>query len=154
MVVTFLGHSKIPVDSKLEQWMEKTLLALIQEGADQFLLGGYGDFDNFAAKMVRKCKNTHPDIHSLLVIPYLGRDFNPNIYDNSVYPYLEEVPKRFAISKRNEWMVEEADVVVAYLINYAGGSGRTMEYAQRKKKKIIWYQEEQKKIEQEELANL
>lgn len=78
------------------------------------------------------------------MIPYIDRGFNANLYDTSIFPPIETVPKRFAISKRNQWMIDEADVVVAYLNNFAGGSGRTMEYAQRKKKRIIWFQEEEK----------
>ena len=38
-------------------------------------------------------------------------------YDSTVYPPLENVPHRFAISHRNRWMVENADVVVAYVLH-------------------------------------
>ena len=60
-------------------------------------------------------------------------------YDETVYPPLESVPKRYAISRRNEWMVRESDIVVAYVIRGFGGAAKTLEFAQRKKKRIIAY---------------
>lgn len=35
-------------------------------------------------------------------------------YDYLLYPSIENVPYRFAIAKRNEWMVEQADIIVSY----------------------------------------
>ena len=90
-----------------------------------------------AAKIVRELKKSHPDIHSTLVIPYMDRDYNIELYDGFIYPPLENTPLRFAISKRNEWMVDQADVVVAYITHDWGGAIKTLEYAQRKKKRII-----------------
>ena len=58
-------------------------------------------------------------------------------YDETVYPPLESVPKRYAISRRNEWMVRESDIVIAYVIRGFGGAAKTLEYAQRKKKRIV-----------------
>ena len=62
-------------------------------------------------------------------------------YDGTLYPPLEKVPRRFAISKRNEYMVNEADVVVAYVTYGWGGAATTLAYAKRKKREIIAYEE-------------
>ena len=70
-------------------------------------------------------------------MPYLDRTFNEGLYDDSTYPPLEEVPRRYAISRRNEWMVDQADVVVAYVDHGWGGAAKTLEYAKRKNKRII-----------------
>lgn len=58
-------------------------------------------------------------------------------YDGSVYPPLETVPRRYAISKRNEWMVEQADVIISCVTHGWGGAATTLTYANRKKKSII-----------------
>ena len=60
-------------------------------------------------------------------------------YDWTVYPGLENVPRRFAISHRNRYMVDMADFVVAYVTHGWGGAAQTLEYANRKKKSIIQY---------------
>ena len=71
------------------------------------------------------------------MLPYLNREYNTDLYDDTTYPPLEEVPARFAISRRNEWMVDNADVVVAYVTHDWGGAATTLQYAKRKKKRII-----------------
>ena len=60
-------------------------------------------------------------------------------YDWTVYPGLENVPRRFAISHRNRYMVDKADFVVAYVTHSWGGAAQTLEYANQKKKSIIQY---------------
>ena len=61
------------------------------------------------------------------------------VYDRTVYPPLETVPRRFAISHRNRWMVEVSDVVVAYVLHDWGGAATTLRYAKQKKKKILLF---------------
>ena len=63
-------------------------------------------------------------------------------FDSSVYPPLENVPRRFSISHRNRWMVESADVVVAYVLHDWGGAATTLRCAKQKKKQIISYRDE------------
>ena len=110
---------------------------LIKNGAETFLLGGYGNFDYLSAQAVNKLKENYPFITSVLVIPYLNRTYNDKLYDLTEYPPLEKVPPRFAISKRNEYMVQKADAVIAYVKYSFGGASTTLSYAKRKKKEII-----------------
>ena len=60
-------------------------------------------------------------------------------YDSTVYPPLEAVPRRFAITHRNRWMVDVADVVVAYVLHDWGGAATTLRYANQKAKRSIRY---------------
>ena len=137
MLVTFCGHSTVSNSAAVAAALKTVIEELIAEGATEFYLGGYGEFDSLAARAVRDAKETHPDIRATLVIPYMDRDFNTALYDGSVYPPLESVPRRFAISKRNEWMIEQADVVVSGVTHDWGGAATTLKYANRKKKRII-----------------
>lgn len=137
--VTFFGHSKLsPAQTPaIKEKLESELEALIKQGADIFLLGGYGDFDNLCARAVRSLKEKHPHITSVLVIPYMTNPFDKNLYDCSEYPPLENVPQRFAILKRNEYMAERADAVVSYIDHEWGGAYKAVEYARKKGKQII-----------------
>ena len=139
MLVTFCGHGQVPSSDRefVTAALEKELSALIEEGADEFYLGGYGEFDSLAATAVLNAKQLHPHIVSTLVIPYMDRDYDKRRYDGSVYPPIEHVPRRFAISKRNEWMIEQADVVITYITHGWGGAATTAAYAKRKNKRII-----------------
>ena len=137
MIVTFCGHKDIADASTVRAAVDDVLRGLVADGADYFLLGGYGGFDSLAAHAVHDLKQQHPEIHSTLVIPYLNREYNTELYDDTTYPSLEDVPMKFAISRRNEWMVDQADVVVAYVTHGWGGAAATLQYAERKNKRII-----------------
>lgn len=137
MVVTFCGHRDVVCSDNLTRQLKFILCDLILEGADTFLLGGYGTFDSMAAMAVRELKSTYPHIRSTLVLAYLDRDYNEDLYDDTIYPPLERVPLRYAISQRNRWMVDTADVVVSYVIHSYGGAATTFRYAEQKKKRII-----------------
>lgn len=137
MIVMFCGHKEISEPDKLQRWLVETVEALIQRGADTFYLGGYGAFDRLAANVVWSKKRLYPSVQSILVLPYLDRAVDATDYDSTIYPPLENVPRRFAISRRNEWMVDHSDVVVAYVIHEWGGAATTLRYAKRKHKEII-----------------
>ena len=100
---------------------------------------GYGAFDSLAASVLREQKKQYPQIELVLVLAYLNTGRNTSGYDSTVYPPLETVPRRFAISHRNRWMVESADVVVAYVLHDWGGAATTLRCARQKKKQIICY---------------
>ena len=138
MIVTFCGHRDTwDAGNEISKWLTKTVGQLIEEGATEFYLGGYGRFDALAAKAVCEAKKTHPHIRSVLVVPYLNRDYHNRSYDETVYPPIERVPMRLAIIKRNEYMVDCADVVVSGVTRSFGGAVQTLEYAEKKNKRII-----------------
>ena len=139
MIVTFCGHRDVFDPEAVGAWLNETVEGLIREGADYFYLGGYGQFDALAAAVVRKQKERYPLIRSVLMLPYLDRSFDASAYDETVYPSLESVPKRFAVSRRNEYMIDRSDVVIAFVTHSFGGAYKTLCYAQRKQKWIIQY---------------
>ncbi len=137
MIVTFCGHSEINNQAAVRQWLMETVESLIQQGADMFLIGGYGSFDRMASSVVWKLREQYPQVQSVLVRPYLNREMDESQCDWTVYPRLENVPPKYAISHSNRYMVDKADVVVAYVCHSWGGAAQTFDYAQRKKKRII-----------------
>lgn len=141
MLVTFCGHKEVSDPDRVRAWLALCLERLIQEGAAEFYLGGYGEFDRLAASMVWSLKEKYAAVRSVLVLPYLDRLPDGEYYDLTTYPPLENVPRRYAILRRNEWMVQAADVVVAYVLHDWGGAARTLDYARRKKKRIVLYGE-------------
>lgn len=141
MIVTFCGHREIAQTTEVEEWLQTVIHSLIEQGATTFYLGGYGAFDGLAASVLRKEKKNHPSIELILVLAYLNGRQDAVGYDGSVYPELEKIPRRFAILHRNRWMVQSADVVVAYVLHDWGGAATTLRYAKQKRKRIISYSE-------------
>lgn len=143
MVVTFCGHRDF-INTTIA---EGILTELLEEYAQQneklvCYNGGYGNFDGFAATCVENLQRQYTNIHNCLVIPYIYPDFLKRIYllkkrfNETIYPPLENVPKKYAIIRRNEWMVDNADVLFACVRRPWGGAARTLEYAKRKNKII------------------
>lgn len=50
---------------------------------------------------------------------------------------LENAPRKFAISKRNRWLIEHCDTVIAYVKYSTGGAAQFKELAEKKQKWII-----------------
>lgn len=142
MTVAFCGHAQISQSEKIEKWLYDVTQKLIEQGATTFYLGSYGAFDSLAASVLREQKKWYSQIELVLVLAYLNTGRDTSGYDSTVYPPLETVPRRFAISHRNRWMVESADVVVAYVLHDWGGAATTLRCAKQKKKQIISYRDE------------
>lgn len=147
MNITFCGHSQVENSRDVTDWLLIITQKLIEQGGKTFYLGGYGEFDSLAASVLREKKKLYPQIELILVLPYLHTSKEILEYDDTIYPPLESVPPRYAISKRNQWMVDISDVVVAYVLHNWGGAATTMRYAKRKNKKLILYESMGKKNE-------
>ena len=143
MIITFCGHSDFLFSDDVKQQLKNILLNEIRKNPTcKFYLGGYGDFDSLCLRSLRELKKEFQDIELIFITPYIDKnysklDFAKYHYDDVIFPPLESVPRKFAILKRNEWMVDEADLVIAYVMYSWGGAAKTLEYAKRKKKTII-----------------
>ncbi len=142
---TFCGHSKIynSADAIKNQLIETVWRLIEVEHFNYFLIGNYGAFDRMAATVCLEAKRKYPDIAVSLVLPY----YRPHIdeydkawyqrFDSVITPELEKTPHQYRIIKANQYMVDSADVVIAYVTSQIGGAAKTLEYAHRKKKRII-----------------
>ncbi len=139
MTVTFCGHSTIYSEDLdiVKQRLYEEIKQAILCGADEFLFGGYGEFDILCARAVKDFKKKYPNIKSVLVVPYIDREYNKELYDCLEYPPLENVCKKFAIIKRNEYMVQISDVVITYVRYNTGGAWKTYSFAVRQGKEIV-----------------
>ncbi len=143
MIITFFGHSNCLFNDDIKKQL-KTILGneIIKNPSCKFYLGGYGDFDGLCLRALRELKHDFPTIEILFITPYLDKNYSKlelakYYYDDVIFPPIESVPRKFAILKRNEWMVEQADLVIAYVKYSWGGAAKVLEYAKRKKKRII-----------------
>ena len=146
MIITFVGHGTLNISSERSAKIKKTIEKNIV-GKDHvaFYCGGYGNFDNHCAHLCREIKASYSQCEVVFVTPYLTPSqqtkmkylLDTKLYDATIYPPLENVLPRFAISKRNEWMIDQADLVIAFVSHEYGGAYKTLLYSRRKKKNII-----------------
>ena len=123
MIVSFFGHRGFLKGEEYQGLFLKCLEEKVGDEYAEFYLGGYGNFDDFAYACCLKYKKLHPKTKLVFITPYITADYQENHlknkkerYDEIVYPGLENIPLRFAITYRNRWMVEKADCIIVYIL--------------------------------------
>ena len=134
----FIGHRE--ADERLLPRLELTIERLIaEENVRYFYVGGYGGFDRIAATAVKRAKQKYPDITLMLVLPYHPAKRavpTPDGFDGTYHPEgLENIPRRYAIVRTNQIMVDTCDWLVCYVRHGASNSRNLLEYAQRQRAK-------------------
>ena len=144
MTVAFCGHADFYGTGEQEERILDFLGEKIGDQAADLYLGGYGGFDSFAYVCCKKYKEHHPNVSLVFVTSYMTQEYQrkhltdmQSKYDEILYPALENKPRRFAISYRNQYMMEKADFVIAYVDHDWGGAYTTYRYAKRKRKVIF-----------------
>ena len=146
MIISFAGHSHFPYNTSIKETVKNQIRSNINSAEDvTCYLGGYGAFDDLCAHACIELKREFPFIEVVYVTPYIGiaeqakikELLKSGLYDSSIYPPIEKTPPRFAISKRNEWMMTNADLVIVYVNRSYGGAYKSLQIASRRGKKII-----------------
>ena len=144
MIVAFCGHRNYIETAADEEKVLALLSSCVGAGACELFLGEYGNFDSFAYRCAKKFKGERTDRRLVFVTPYLSTEYRKNAveytknrFDQVVYPPLETVPPRYAIVRRNKWIVEQADVLIAYITHKHGGAYTMYQYAQKKEKVVF-----------------
>lgn len=136
--VSFIGHRVVEHYQNVEKQLEKIVRDLIKtKEFVEFYIGRNGDFDIFAASVIKRLQhNLGKDNNALiLVLPYPVANMEDleNYYDEVWIPdELSGVHFKSAITKRNEWFVDNSDLLVAYVTRYHGGAYDCMKKAQQK----------------------
>ena len=143
MVISFCGHAEVVFSQEDISQLKHIIVEELKNSLEtKFYLGGYGNFDSICLSILKDLKREYPKIEIVFVTPYLTegflkRRYEINKYDNIIYPPIEITPKRYAILKRNEWMVKNSDCIIGFVKHRMGGAWKMMEYARRKKIRVI-----------------
>lgn len=134
----FCGHADTPekVYAPLRSCIEELIC---RQGVREFYVGSQGAFDHMALRALREMKEKYPFIHYAVVLAYLpGKSVPQDPADPTIFPEgLEQVPPRFAISRRNRWMVDNCRWMVAYVTRGFGEAVKTLALARKKGVTVI-----------------
>ena len=140
MVCTFFGHRQ--VSKEIEPTLRSALVDLIEnKGVNRFYVGNHGGFDAMVQRMLKELAASYP-IKFYVVLAYLPEKRRALSFIDEAETLLpdgiETVPKRFAISYRNKWMVEKSDYAVTYVTHHIGsGAAAFKSLAERRGKTVI-----------------
>lgn len=111
-----------------------------QHGVDRFYVGRQGAFDAMTRAVLRELAEVYPHISYAVVLERLPVQKDEAVWNfsDTIFPEgLEIVPPRFAIARRNEWMLRQADYVVTYVTYGWGGAAQFAEKACRQSKTVL-----------------
>lgn len=136
--VSFIGHRRVDDFYFVENQLDNIVGELIRtKEYVEFYVGKNGDFDTMVASAIKRAqKRFGKENNSLiLVLPYTVADMEylEDFYDEIWIPdELHGVYFKNAITKRNEWFVNNSDLLVAYVLRDKGGANACLEKAEEK----------------------
>lgn len=129
MTCTFFGHRDSP--DIIKGRLRDAIVCLIEnKSADHFLVGNEGAFDRMVQSTLAELKRVYPHIDYMFVLSKMPKG-GENL-ENTIYP--EEValcPKKFAIDRRNKWMIKMSDAAIVYVVHITGGAGKCAQAARK-----------------------
>lgn len=142
----FAGHRQIPhcLFKEIITAIEKLVLATDEI---EFLSGSMGDFDKLCEKAVREIKKEYPkkNIRLYRVLPscqYIPHQeeyqYQRSLFDEIIVCDASDgTHYKSMIGKRNRWMVEQSDFMIAYVMHESGGAYSAFQYARKQNVEII-----------------
>ena len=123
MVCTFFGHSEcFGLNKKL---LKNTIEKLINEGVDKFYVGNQGTFDSTVLECLIDIQKLYSHIEISVVLAYLPNNISKTNLPLKfcIYPEGIEIgPHKFAIHRRNNWMIEQSDFCICFIEHTWGGA--------------------------------
>ena len=121
MIVTFIGHRKIPDELDLKSKLKKIVLHLVDyKNADTFLFGSGSSFNDLCINIVSEIKQIRPHIRRIYVraeFTDISEDYERyllSIFDETFFPENVKNAGKASYIKRNFDMIDKADICVFY----------------------------------------
>ena len=140
--VSFIGHREVENFYFVEEQVENNVKELIDKKEYvEFYVGRNGEFDIMVASVIKRVQRDYGKANNslILVVPYpiANMDDMEKYYDEVIYPSeLYNVHYKSAITKRNEWLIDNSEMLVAYVVREFGGAYECLKKAQQKDKAI------------------
>ena len=113
---TFFGHRECHgLDREI---LYKAIEERIRQGVDTFYVGNQGQFDAMVYGCLKQLRSIYPSIRVCVVLAYLPTG---EAGEDTMYPEIEGHPK-FAIERRNRWMIHASGYCLCYIHHTWGGA--------------------------------
>ena len=140
-VCTFFGHRY--TSEAIKPALTSVLTDLIEnKGVTTFYVGHQGFFDSMERTELKRMKNIYPNINYYVALAYLAKksdDLGVTDYSDTIFPdVLTKTPPKYAIDRRNRWMISISDYVVCYCEHNSDfGAPRYMKVAEKRGLTVI-----------------
>jgi len=137
-ICTFFGHSECyGLDAAV---LRNTIEDLIKQGITEFLVGNHGQFDGMVFSCLQDLSKDYPEISYSVALAYLSahKEEYDIYHGHSFYPEGQEIgPAKFAIERRNRYMISVADVCLCFVNRTFGGAYKFARMAKNRGLQII-----------------
>ena len=134
----FFGHREVThnIRGKLIEIIDNLIT---EKDVKEFYVGNQGQFDSMVYSVLKELKRKFPQIRYIVVLAYMPDEHIQEVYgEDTLFPDgMENVPKKFAISKRNDWMIQQSCFAVCYVHKITGGAAKFRDKAEKKGLKVI-----------------
>lgn len=146
----FTGHRAMSMAEQKQIFpiLTQKISEAMEQGVTVFRNGGALGFDTLSALSVLKLKENHSQIKLFIDVPHRGQSDHWKKFDRDVYEYIishaDEVTyvsqnyQKGCMQKRNRFMVDRSDLVIAYIRKTSGGSYYTACYAEALNKEVVY----------------
>ena len=136
MACSFFGHHSITQD--IEEKLNASITTLISEGIHTFYVGNNGQFDLIVQEALRKKQMEFPHLKYRIILSRIDEKAISGEQKATVFPEeLATALPRFAICKRNEWLIKNSSVIICYISRNPSNSQKWVDKACKKGLKII-----------------
>ncbi len=146
----FTGHrsSKLTIpDRDVKRLLRKAILKAYNEGYNEFISGVSEGADLWAAEIVLRLREIHPDIRLICAIPFPEQE---NKWEQSFRKKYHKIIDRAdesvivcehyfrgCFQLRNKWMIDRCSKLIAVWSGQSGGTKNTVDYARKQNIEII-----------------
>lgn len=136
---TFFGHRDY--NGSMDDLIIALRKLIVCKNVDVFYVGNQGNFDSVVLQSLRLLQKDFPHIRYSVVLAYhpsVNRYSDFVKSEETLFPEeMEKIPIRFAIAKRNEWMISKSQYAVVFVRNSFGGASKYKTLAEKKGLKVI-----------------
>ncbi len=136
------GDNNSYVVKIIKSMLYKEIIDSINGGYNCFITGLARGVDLWAGEMVLEIKSQNSSIKLVAAAPYKGHgdrmrgiekwQFGNIIHKADSVVYVSEEYHRSCMQKRNEYMIDNSDKLIAMISDYKSGTGQTVRYAKSK----------------------
>ena len=149
MTCAFTGHRQILPEHRtaLIELLQVAINQAYDLGYRKFITGGALGFDTEAARELIRFRISHSDISLSVYVPYIGQEENWSPAQKDAYAYIlssanevKYISENYdsqCMKRRNQAMVNDCDMLIAYVYRDRTGSSQTVRMARDMGREII-----------------
>ncbi len=137
MNCTFFGHNDCPYTVK-ERIKEEITNLYLNYNIKHFYVGNNGNFDYLVQSVLLELSKSIVDLSFYIILSRPNEKIEKTLTYYTVYPdCLDDVPHKFKISKRNDWLIKNSSFIITYTSRYISNSYKLVRKARKRGLHII-----------------